>query len=287
MPDGKSHRRKPRRSFLGLLCLLLLLLLSSVILVLTIKDNEKDTIAQSSPRTTTPATTTPTLTPSVTLNPTPTPFFFDNFTDNSKAWTVSRNNDTSGYQRVLNNNQLILKDTNRQTLVEALPTNATYDDFILTTTFTVLEGDKNDSIGFYLRGNVRLDRDYRIDIFGNNTFSISKEFLTPDEKPQTMTLQEPAISSLLKPKGEQNTLTVMMKGPYLLMLLNGRVAASVIDSDYTEGQIALFARNGTTSSGVAVAFDTIEVKPVPQPPTEQTPTPTGTVTVTATVPPQK
>jgi hypothetical protein len=329
MSDGKHHRTKTRRPLLLLVCLLLLIVLSSITLILALKNNEDNPTAQNHSSTSTPTisntpttssttgntptatatpsqtpsstatstatSTTPTLTGSPALTPTATPFFSDDFADNSKAWTVSQENDASGYLRLLNNNQLTLRVTNHQPLIEVLPTNANYGDFILTTTFTFLEGDNHDSVGLYLRGNGRLDRDYRIDIFGDNMLSLTKEFLNSDDQPQTMTLQEPAISPLLKPVGEQNILTVMMKGPYILIMINGQTAASIVDSDYAQGQIALFAHNGETSNGVSVAFHQIEVKPIPTPPAaDATATATGTTTATPatstatkTVPPGK
>ena len=65
------------------------------------------------------------------------------------------------------------------------------------------------------------------------------------------------------PKNQANTLTVMMKGPCIVLAMNGTIAASVIDVDNMRGQIALFVNNGSTSDGVSAAFSSVRVDPAP------------------------
>ena len=122
----------------------------------------------------------------------------------------------------------------------------------------------NDSVGLYLRGDSNLDHDYRIDINGNNTFDIVKEYLGDNNTPQSTTLDGPHSPSMLRPPGQQNIITVVMKGPALVLLINGTVVSSITDSDYMSGQIALFARHGATSGGVTVAFSRVEVDYAPE-----------------------
>jgi len=56
---------------------------------------------------------------------------------------------------------------------------------------------------------------------------------------------------------------VVMKGASIVLLINDKVVESIIDSGYTSGQIALFAENGRTSSGVSAIFNSIAVYPAP------------------------
>jgi hypothetical protein len=115
-----------------------------------------------------------------------------------------------------------------------------------------------------LRGDIYLDQDYRIDIYGNNTYTISKEYLDLNKYPQTQFLINPTSTSMLKPMGQQNTLTVIMKGPMLVLLLNGSVINTVTDQDYTSGQIALFVHNSDTSEEVEASFRSVIVYPAPE-----------------------
>ncbi len=264
MFSKKSYLFKRKWPLIGIICLLLLTIVTGIFFVPSIKGNRSSTSHPSSRRFGQIATadiTTPMLnaTPSLT----PTPLFFDDFMSSKQGWALSGPNDTSGYLRTMVNNQLVLSDTNHQILIESLPTNTTFSDFSLTVTFTFLKGDENDSVGLYLRGDSNLDHDYRIDIFGDNRFAIKKELLNPDKTVQTNILKGPNPSSLLLPKNQVNTLTVMMKGPFMVLAINGTIVASLIDADYARGQIALFVNNGSTSDGVSASFSSVRVDPAP------------------------
>ena len=194
-------------------------------------------------------TSTPTQLP--TAQGTVPPLFLEDFVDNSKGWSVAN---VAGYTRVLQDGALTLSDTTHTVLVESIPTRTTFTDFSLTTTFTFTQGDENDSTGLYLRGDSNLDHDYRIDIFGNNTYAISKEALdTSDALEQTYFIP-PSHTPLLKPTGQKNVLTVSMQGPTMVVQINGKTVHSLTDMDYTHGQIALFVSNGQTSNGVTAKF---------------------------------
>ncbi len=258
---------KHRRLLVAIVCLLLLLLASSILLVTTIKGSRGNSPYSAHRRGSAGSTVTPGATPSIFL--TPTPLFSDDFSNNSKGWAMSK----GGYTRSLDQDQLTLSATNHQILTESLPTSTTFSDFTLITTFTFVKGDAHDSVGLYLRGDSNLDHDYRIDIFGNNTYVISKESLDVSNIEETMTLINPTRTSHLLPTGQANTLTVMMKGSSLVLQINGATVESITDTDYTHGQIALFVENGATSDGVTATFSHIEVNPAPdQVPAQATPT---------------
>jgi Domain of Unknown Function (DUF1080) len=157
-----------------------------------------------------------------------------------------------------------LSEANHKILDEPVPgRNAapvTFSDFSVTTAFTLLKADPNDSAGLYLRGDVNLNQGYFIDIFGDNTYDIVKVF--PDASKDTF-LISPTSSSAINPLGQQNKLTVVMKGPSLVLLINDKVVNSISDSTYTSGQIALFAENGRTSNGINATFNSVAVYSAP------------------------
>ena len=209
----------------------------------------------------TPLAKKATPTPTLTLKPTNQPLFFDDFADSSKGWYVGS---VPGYTRVIANNTLTLTNTNHKIMPENLPTTTPFSDFTVTVTFTFIQATSDDSVGLYVRGDSYLDHDYRVDIYGNNTFAISKEFLDTSKHSQVQYLVEPTGSVSLKPIGRLNTISVMMKGSELVLQVNGKLATAVTDPDYTSGQIALFVQNSGASSGVEAAFSRVAVYPAPE-----------------------
>jgi hypothetical protein len=195
--------------------------------------------------------------------------FFDEFTDNTRGWATG---DGSGYVRTINDGTLTLSATNHESLVESVPVSTLFSDFALTTTFTLPEGDKNDSVGLFLRGDSNLDHDYRIDIYGDSTYTISKESLDEDNQQIIKTLVDHTPTPWLRDLRKPNVLTVIMEGPEMILVLNGAVIKSIEDTDYTRGQIALFVENGSTSDGVTANFSNIVICSAP----DQLPVPSPT-----------
>lgn len=239
--------------------LLLAVVISGSTFFFIIRGKGNNTISPGSSRVT-PIVRKAAITPTPTILATPQPLFFDNFADKSKGWYLGN---VSGYTRVIDNNSLILADANHKILTESLPSNTIFDDFMVTVTFTLLQANHDDSVGLYLRGDSNLDHDYRIDIYGNNTYAISKEYLDADKDPQVQYLVPPIHAASLKPVDQQNTLTALAKGPIIVLLINGKVVNTVTDTDYTKGQIALFVQNSETSSEVDASFSSISVYPAP------------------------
>ncbi len=209
---------------------------------------------------TSPTASTVTPTPTLTGTAPPQPLFFDDFVDSDKGWSLTS---VSGYTRKIENGNLTLADEKHNILTESLPTSATFNDFMVTVTFTLLQANREDSVGIYMRGDSYLDHDYRLDIYGDNTYAISKEFLDQSREPQVDFLVNPTTTTALHPVGQQNIITIIMKGPKLVLIINGSVVNSVLDTDYTSGQIALFVQNSETSSGVKASFSSVGVYPVP------------------------
>ena len=280
--ENKNPKGYRRRIFsIGLL--LLLLISGSLFFAsringsdIGVKNNHQPSATAGSTATST-ATATPT-TATITPTPTPTPLFVDNFVDNQKGWF---SNNSIGYTRLIGNDQLLLSDSTHTPLIETLPTGTNFGDFTLTTSFTFLKGDEHDSVGFYLRSDTYLNHDYRINIYGNTTYAIYKDSLinnndqTNNNSDQVSTiLAGPTQNAALLPVGQPNTLTITMNGADLSLTINGKAAATVIDSDYQHGQIVLFVDNGYTSDAVSAVFSSIDVEPLPTPIANQvTPTP--------------
>lgn len=197
--------------------------------------------------------------------------FFDEFTDNTRGWATGNG---SGYIRTIDDGILTLSATNHESLVESVPSSTAFSDFTLTTTFTLPEGDKNDSIGLFLRGDSNLDHDYRIDIYGDSTYTISKESLDEDNQQIIKTLVDHTPTPWLRDLRKSNVLTVIMEGPNMLLMLNGAVIKSIDDTDYAHGQIALFVENGTTSDGVTAKFSSLVISSAPDQLPVQSATPT-------------
>jgi Domain of Unknown Function (DUF1080) len=264
MSGDKQRFHIPVRLFIGIICLLLIIGSSIILLVLhnAPGQNSSATPPQSSAQSTHAPTHTPvpTTTGTAGITPSPTPFFEDNFLDNSQGWYMSN---VVGYKRSLTSDGLMLTNTNTNPMIESLPTNHKFDDFTMTTTLTLQQGDKNDSVGVYLRGDSNLDHDYRIDIFGNTMYAISKEYLNTENAPQILYLVPPSHAFSLKPRGEANTLTIIMKGPTMILFINEELVNVIIDEDYTRGQIALFVAHGVTSGNVTALFSSIEIDPAP------------------------
>ena len=252
----KVHAKYRFVSVIATVASLVLLIMSSVILYFFLdKGNAQSRTNQvgSSPV----ATATPPLTPSST----PQPLFYDDFTGQNKGWYL---NNTAGYIRLMVNDALTLSDTNHDMLIESLPTDRTFNNFVLTVVFTIVQAGNNDSVGVFVRGDANLNHDYRIAIYGNQSFSVSKEYLDVQQNPQTVLLVGPTPTMFLNPAGQQNVLTVMMIGPSMTLRINGFAVASLTDPDYTDGQIALFVQGSQTSNQVTASFSSVAVNPIPE-----------------------
>lgn len=209
-------------------------------------------------------TPTPTPTAIPTDSPPPQSLFFDTFAGNSQGWSVTDNPGNTGYIRQIADKKLTLTDTNpKTTLIESLPTTQVFGNCMVSVNFTIVSADPGDSVGVYVRGDSNLDHDYRIEINGDNTFDIAKEYLDSNRQPQSSMLAGPGNSSVIHPLGHQNKITIILKGPTIVLMINNNKVTTLTDTEYSSGQIALFTRVSSTSSGVTATFSKVEVDPVP------------------------
>lgn len=252
-PEKRHHKRNVKAKLVVSIITLLLVVLASGVLIFFNK------VGSGASQTRKNATTQQ-RTPTVTGQSITKPLFTDDFSDVSKGWAVGS---ASGYTRVINDDTLTLANENHTTLTESLPTNLTFDNFSLTVTFALLQATTGDSVGLYIRGDTNLDHDYRIDFYMDGTYTISKEFLDQQDLPRETLLQPSTFTSSLKPMGESNTVTVIMKGSTLVLIINKQVIRTVTDDAYTSGQISLFVHNSLASNEVEADFSSVVVYPAP------------------------
>jgi hypothetical protein len=200
---------------------------------------------------------TPSTTPIYLDTPPAQAEFYDTFKNNAQSWNVSS---SSGYVRMINQDGLVLTNTHRNsTLIESLPTSSLFANCTVIVDLTMLEVGSNDSIGIFFRGDTNLEHDYRLDLFGDGNFDIVKESLDTQNNPQNVVLAKAKINTILKPLGEQNIISLTMNGPQMRLYINNVRVSSVTDSDYTSGQVALFAQTDGSSPKVSVLFSKVEV----------------------------
>ncbi len=202
------------------------------------------------------ATLSPTWIPTV-ITPPAAATFYDTFVNNEHGWSLSG---TNGDLRMLTNNLLILANLNpNATLIESVPTSTTLNNYVVSIDFTLNQGDAHDSTGLYVRGDSLLDHDYRINIIGNKTVDIAKEWLDSTQTPQSTMLVSPQTTKLLNPPGNPNTLTVFLIDQTITVLLNNVTLTTITDSAYSSGQVALFVQHGSNPKGAIFSFSRVEI----------------------------
>jgi hypothetical protein len=254
--DANVQTRRPKRStrvrFIALIVVLLLLSFSGLFIILR-------TFGKSFQPSTNTEMPTPTPTPtSIYLETPPAQSeFYDTFKNNALGWSISS---TAGFYRTVKPGELTLINTNHgTTMVESLPTNSIFDNCTLIVDLTILKIGLGDSVGLYARGDTNLQHDYRLDLNGNGTFDIAKEYLDSRNNPQSVILVGPKIDSALNTPGERNTITWTMHGSQLQLFINNVKVSVVNDNDYMSGQVALFAHLDGGSQDVAVSFNKVEI----------------------------
>jgi hypothetical protein len=257
--DNAQEGQAKRMQHIMLMTLIVILLLVSISgFFFVIR-----TLGYGSQLATNTGTPTPTPTPtSIYLETPPAQSeFYDTFKNNALGWSVAS---TTGYYRMVKHGELTLVNTNvGTTLVESLPTNSIFDNFTVIVDLSILKADVDDSVGIYVRGDTNLEHDYRVDLNGNGTFDIAKEYLDSRNTPQSVILIGPKSEPALNPQGELNTITLTMDGPQLQLSINNVMAAVVTDGDYMSGQVALFVRLGENSKYVAASFSKVEIDKLP------------------------
>ena len=245
-------------------------------------DSTTGTATSAVTKTATKPPATPTVAATPTIMQTPEALFSEDFNDNHNGWAVN----TAEYVRVLKDQKLTLSVTNHTILTESVPIETPLSDFTLSTDFTLEKAGKDDKMGLYLRGDGNLDHDYRIDIYGNNTITINKEYLdaTTGKSQSEELARVSSKNSVLNPIGQENSLEVGMNGPDITLWINGVQVKAVQDYDYTEGQAVLFVSNTLFSDVATVTFSSLDITSIPNPLPDVTPSPTVTPSSMTPVP---
>jgi len=256
MTEEKTESGQPKRNtyiiFIALIVMLLLLSIGSFFFIIRSKGKGSQLATN---------TESPTPTPSPTSiyleTPPPQSEFYDTFKNNALGWSTST---TAGFYRTVKPGELTLRNSNRgSTLIESLPTNTIFDNCTVIVDLSILKIGLGDSVGLYIRGDTSLEHDYRLDLNGNGTFDIAKEYLDSRNNPQSVILVGPISDSALNSSGERNTIMLTMNGSQLQLFINNVKVIVISDSDYIAGQVALFAHLGGNSQDVEVSFNRVEV----------------------------
>jgi hypothetical protein len=259
MPEEKTKgynthavkRKRIIRIIITSLIVMLLLLSTSSFFFIVRSENTGPKLA------TTVGAPTPTPTPIILETPPVQSEFYDTFKNDAQDWSVSS---TEGYYRSVQPGKLILVNTNvNTTMVESLPTNSTFDNGTIIVDLTILDESVNDSVGLYVRGDTNLEHDYRVDLNGNGTFDIAKEYLDSRNNPQSIILFGPKSDLVFNSQGQRNTVVLTMNGSRLQLFINNERVGVAIDDDYVDGQVALFVRLGKSSKKIAVCFSKVEI----------------------------
>jgi hypothetical protein len=189
------------------------------------------------------------------------PLFMDDFANNNENWNLRT---AAGFGATIGNNKLTMKEDNHRIFQEPVPATVP-NDFMVTTTFTLVQGDSNDSIGLQLRTGQDNSQGYVVEVYGDNTFDIVKVAPAPNDpnKLEFTTLSAPASSAAIKAKGTQNTMMVIMKGSNMVVQFNGTVVKTLTDASFPGGSINLFQVNGNTSNGTLATFTNVAVYSAP------------------------
>ncbi len=211
------------------------------------------------------STNTPTATATpekATAQPTAQSLFADKFADNSNNWALTND---KGFSSSIANNVLTLQEANKRVYPIPLPTKQSYSDFAATTTFTLIQGDQNDSAGLLLRAAQSNDGyiGYYFDIYGDGSYDIAKVAAGSNQQNVATEIVQPTTSSTVNGKGTANTMKVMMKGSTIALYINNTLLQTVTDTDFSSGSAFLFAENGNTSNGVIATFSTVEIDQAP------------------------
>ena len=132
-------------------------------------------------------------------------------------------------------------------------------DFILEVDATQVEGPDNNHYGVVVRFADNKNF-YRLDVSGDGYYSIQR---FRDGKWET--LPDWRESEAIRQGATTNHLQVIAEGPKLTWIVNGAVVGSIEDADILVGDVGLTAGSFPDETGVHVAFDNFQVRPLETP----------------------
>lgn len=193
-----------------------------------------------------------------------TPLFHDTFQNNKANWALTA---PTGAKVTLAGGKMILESDNNKLYQEPFPGGKTYGDFRLDVDAGLTGGDAKNGYGVYVRGasaqNDPLGLFYRFEVYGDGYFYIYKGSLDANGTLQVQSIaQSQQASNAVNLKGKMNHLTIIAQGSKLTWLINGTQVASLTDSSYKSGTMALFVSNvANVQPGAVATFQNLAVFP--------------------------
>lgn len=210
------------------------------------------------------APTTTITTPTATPTPTGPPLFSDTFQNNDKGWDMT--SEQGKFSVKIGAGSLILEDDENRLLPELLPTTQSFNNFRLSVDAVLSKGTQDNGYGVYIRAasnqNSALATDYRFEIYGDGTYDIFKGSVDSNGNSTSSSLIKYNSSSAIQKAGAVNHLTISANGANMTFIVNGQTIATVSDSSYTSGTIALFVSNVSGATpGAAATFSNLYIYP--------------------------
>jgi hypothetical protein len=208
---------------------------------------------------------TPPSVPATYPIPKGSPLFAETFMNNSKQWNMQSMQ--GRYLVSMKKGNLLLEDDDNKILPVLLPTTKNFSDFKLIVDAQLSKGDKQNGYGLCLRGATDshgyLTAYYRIEVYGNGAYAVSKVATDVNGNTSSTTLVEPTVHPAIKPAGHNNQIALIAKGPKITLVVNGQTVQTFSDTSYTTGVIALFVSNlPGTHPGAQATFSHLAIYPV-------------------------
>ncbi|WP_170142509.1 family 16 glycoside hydrolase [Thermosporothrix hazakensis] len=206
------------------------------------------------------------------VKPVPTPagepLFADAFQNNDKGWDVT-SDPVHKFSASAGNGYLTLEHDDGKVMWVMVPGSKQYGDFKLFVDATLTKGASEKGgggYGVFIRStaspNSDLAQSYRFELYGDGTYQIFKHH-TADKTGQTMTMLKGGSHGAIRPMGKMNHIVIAAKGSSMSLIVNGYTLATIDDSSYKSGSIALFVSDlPDTSSGAQAQFSNFSLFPL-------------------------
>lgn len=209
----------------------------------------------------------PTTTHTVTTTyatPKGTPLFADTFMSDASGWNLQSVPGT--YQVSVGNGKMTLEDDKNSLLWELLPSQQTYNNFILSINATLSKGDPNNGYGVYIRGTSNAQTDlatyYRFELYGDSSYAIFKGVTSQSGASTEVKLTNFIVNPTIQKQGKPNHIMIIAKGSSLSFIVNGQLLTTIKDTSYASGLIALFVSNlPGAKPGAQVQFSQLAIYP--------------------------
>jgi Domain of Unknown Function (DUF1080) len=205
-------------------------------------------------------------TPHATSTPTPIghPLFTDSFIDNKNGWDTSSKN--GQFSVKIGGGSLAVEDDNHRLLWELVPSTQHFSDFYITVDANLSKGSQSNGYGIYIRGSLNQNNElatyYRFELYVDGSFAVFKGVVDASGAIKNDTLFDYTLNSAILKQGQTNHVAINAKGSTMTFTVNGQVLATVTDSTYPSGSIALFVSNfPTTPAGAQATFSNLAIYP--------------------------